>query len=113
MPGGFFQSVAPGVILAETPTAFASGLAAGCRCITPSESRRNGPWWTIPEDVSICRSPLVEPNDFDRPHAYSDRKQRTAGIEQVRRLWRSAFENGVGEPTRVRIYPQPRQEERI
>jgi natural product biosynthesis luciferase-like monooxygenase protein len=56
------------------------------------------------------------PNDFAlAPEAYADRAERTfRGIETVRRLWRGEgidVDNGLGQPTRVQIYPLPRQKD--
>jgi len=75
--------------------------------------------WAVVDNLSGGRVDVAfavgwNPNDFTiAPGNHADRVERTfAGIETVHTLWRGdsiTTENGVGEPTEVRIYPSPQQ----
>jgi natural product biosynthesis luciferase-like monooxygenase protein len=77
--------------------------------------------WSLVDNLSGGRVDLAfatgwNPNDFVlHPEAFAERRERTfREIEVVRQLWRGAAvtrNNGVGQPTEVRIYPRPLQSE--
>jgi natural product biosynthesis luciferase-like monooxygenase protein len=77
--------------------------------------------WAVVDNISGGRAGVSfasgwHPTDFAlRPGAYADRRAGfERSIDQVRRLWRGEeidVIDGNGSPARVRVYPQPVQEE--
>lgn len=116
--GGIFPNPAlAGVVLAETTERIR--IRAGSVVMPLHHPIRVAEEWAVVDNLSGGRVDVSfavgwNPNDFAiAPEAYADRIPRTfQGIEVVRRLWRGEeieAENGLGQTTRVRIHPLPRQ----
>jgi natural product biosynthesis luciferase-like monooxygenase protein len=118
--GGMFPNPAlAGVVLAETTERVR--IRAGSVVMPLHHPIRVAEEWAVVDNLSDGRVDVSfavgwNPNDFAlAPEAYAERVQRTFdGIETVRRLWRGdriEVDNGLRQPTQVRIYPLPRQAE--